>query len=71
VAINCQVKSQVVSNLLSYFPVISFGSNSIEQSLSFESKKLSDIIGKEGINKDKSICSSVNKGRRGNIVSIG
>ena len=65
------MKSQIVSNPLSGFPIISFSSNSIGQSLSFESKKLSDIIGKEGINKDKSICSSVNKGRRGNMVSIG
>ena len=65
------MKSQVVSDLLSCFPVISFGSNSIGQSLSFESKKLSDIIGEEGINKDKSIYSSINKGRRGNTVSIG
>ena len=65
------MKSQVVSDLLSCFPVISFGSNSVGQLLSFESKKLSNIIGKEGINKDKSIYSSVNKGRRGNMVSIG
>jgi hypothetical protein len=60
-----------VSNPLSGFPIISFSSNSIRQPLSFKSKKLSDIIYKEGINKDKSIYSSVNKGRRGNMVSIG
>ena len=64
------MKSQVVSDLLSCFPVISFGSNSVGQSLSFESKKLGNIIYEEGINKDKSIYSSINKGKRGNIVSI-
>ena len=64
------MKSQIVSNLLSGFPIISFSSNSVGQPLSFESKKLGDIIYEEGVNKDQSIYSGVNKGRRGNTVSI-